>query len=96
MNTSNRGETIIFIGEDSTLYIFPEFTYELGANTIEYNLSSYKYTYFPHINELDYIRTIQDTIGYYKNKGYLYINIYIAEMYAQIENTIANNKISHN
>jgi len=84
MKASNRGGAIIFIGEDSTLYIFPEFTYELGADTIECNLSSYKHKYFPKINELKYIESIQDTIIFYKNQGYPYINIYIAEMHAQI------------
>ena len=84
MKASNRGGAIIFIGEDSTLYIFPEFTYELGADTIECNLSSYKHKYFPKINELKYIESIQDTINFYKNQGYPYINIYIAEMHAQI------------
>jgi hypothetical protein len=86
MRASNVGGAIIFIGKDSTLYIFPEFTYECGADTIECNLSSYKYKYFPKINELEHIKSIQDTINFYKKSGYPYINIYIAEMYTQIGN----------
>lgn len=87
MKAANLGGAIILIGKDTTLYIFPECAHERGAGMIECNLSSYKYKYFPYINEVEYKRAIQDTIDYYINQGYPYINVYITEMSAEIGNT---------
>ena len=83
MRASNLGGIIIFIGEDTTLYIFPHHTYYLGAKTIECNLPSYKHVYFPYINELDNISAFNDKIKYYKNLGYPYLQVYIAGMYRE-------------
>ena len=87
MIAENLGGAIILIAEDSMLYIFPIQTHIRGTDTITVNLSSYKYKYFPFINEASQVRTFQDTIDYYKNRGYPYIHIYIDEMYARIGNS---------
>jgi hypothetical protein len=91
MKAGNLGGTIIFVGEDTTLYIFPIHPYYRGADTIECNLPLYKYKYFPYINEVEHAQFNQNMIDYYENLGYPYINIYIAEMSAKIGNSPANN-----
>jgi hypothetical protein len=87
MIASNVGGVIIYIGENSTLYIFPSFTYKLGAGSIEVNLTSYKYEYFPYINEIENKYASNDKMKYYKNMGYPFIDIYFGEMSATIGNT---------
>ena len=89
MLAANGGGAIIYIGEDSTLYIFPNFTYIRGADTIEINLTSYKYEYFPYINEIDNKRASNDKMKYLKNNGYPFIDIYFGEMEATIGNVTA-------
>ena len=88
MKAANMGGAVIFIGEESTLHIFPEFCYTSGADKIEINLSSYKYEYYPFRKGwgIDNVRAFHDMIDYYKNCGYPYIEIYIAEMNAEIVN----------
>jgi hypothetical protein len=81
MKASNLGEVVIFIGEESTLYIFPSMVHERGADTIEINLSLYKYKYFPFIWDLG-IGIHADKINYYIDKSdYPYIYIYLGTMY---------------
>lgn len=87
MKAPNKGGVIIFIGEDTTLYIFPDFVSYSGVDTIECNLSLYKYKHFPYINEIEHIKAMQDMRIYLKSCGYPYIEIYLLEMYAQIRNT---------
>jgi len=91
MRAANTGGVIIYIGDESTLYIFPNHTYYLGADTIEINQPSYKYEYFQYINELKNIRASNDKMKYFKNLGYPFIDIYIHEMYAKIGNTTRAN-----
>ena len=62
---------VIYIGEDSTLYIFPD----LSAKIIEINLTSYKFECFPYINELDAIYARRDKMRYYRDLGYPFISI---------------------
>ena len=88
MIASNLGGVIIYIGEDSTLYIFPSVTYEQGAKTIEINLTSYKYEYFPYINEIDAKRAANDKMIYYKSLGYPFIDIEFRDMYVRIGNSV--------
>lgn len=92
MKASNLGGVVIFVGEDTTLYIFPEFTYYgYGSDSIECNFSFYKYRYFPYINEIEHIEYIKEISDYYKNKKkYPYINIYIGEMHAEFGNLYKN------
>jgi hypothetical protein len=88
MRASNLAGVVIFIGEESKLYIFPEITYVVGGDTIEMNLSSYKYEYYPVVRGIENVRAFYDMRDYYRNCGYPYININIGEMYAEIRNTI--------
>ena len=84
MKAVNTGGIVIYIGEDSTLYIFPNYTYEEGAKVIEINLFSHKYEYFPYINELNNIQAFNDKMVYYKNLGYPFIDVHIRSMYVRI------------
>lgn len=86
MLASNVGGVVIYIGEDSTLYVFPSYTYKRGAQTIEINLTSYKYEYYPYINEIDSKFASNDKMKHYKNNGYPFIDIYFGEMNAEIGN----------
>lgn len=87
----NRGGIIIFLGNDSRLYIFPEFTYIRGAETLEINLKTYDYFYFPYPDDIDNISTFNNKIKLFKDKGYPYTCVYIQEMYATFGNTKINN-----
>jgi hypothetical protein len=87
MIASNFGGVIIYIGEDSTLYIFPSYTYERGAQTIEINLTSYKFEYFPYINELDAKHAANAKMRSFYELDYPFINIAIRDMYAIIGNS---------
>ena len=81
LKTVNIGGILIFIDEDSTLYIFPNNIYELGAKTIECKLSSYNYKYYPYIdNEMDDVNNFYKKIDNFMKQGYPYLNIYIREM----------------
>ena len=80
MKASNLGGIVIFIGEESTLHIFPEMIYERGADKIECNLPSYKYEYYPYVREIESVLAFNEKIAYFKNCGYPYIGIYIREM----------------
>jgi hypothetical protein len=82
-----NGGVIIYIGEDSTLYIFPSITYERGAKKIEINLTSYKYEYFPYINEIDAIRASSAKRRYFRDLGYPFIDIELRDMYVNIGNS---------
>lgn len=90
MKAVNVGGAVISVGEDSTLYIFPNNTYELGAGTIEINLTLYMYEYYPYMNKLDDIRLFYNKIDYYKDSNYPYINIYIREMSAEIGDKVSS------
>jgi hypothetical protein len=85
MLAAHGGGIIVYVGEDRTLYIFPNFTYEKGAGTIEINLSSFEYKYWPYPNGLEEISAFWNKVEYYKNLGYPSINVYIREMHAPIE-----------
>jgi hypothetical protein len=73
----------IYIGEDSTLYIFPD----LSAEIIEINLTSYKFEYFPYINEIDAIRATDAKMKHFRDLGYPFIDMDLHEMYAKIGNS---------
>jgi hypothetical protein len=81
MIASSIGGVVIFIGEGSTLYIFPNYTYERGAETIEINLTSYKFEYFPYINEIDAKRADSDKRRSFYDLGYPFINISLRDWY---------------
>jgi hypothetical protein len=86
IKTVNTGGIIIFVCDKSKLYIFPNNIYELGADVIEVNLSSYEYKYFPYIRGIDNVLVFYEKIECYKYLGYPYINIYLREMNAKIGN----------
>ena len=83
MKASNLGGAIIYIGEDSTIYVFPSHTYEEGADIIEINLGSYKYEYFPFINEIEHKSAVSEKAQYLKKRGYPFISIFLGEMNAK-------------
>jgi len=87
IKASNLGGVVIFIGEETKLYIFPTYIYELGANKLTVNLSSFKYDYFPYINEICHISEVNKKMKTYKDLNYPYIDIYIREMYVKIMNS---------
>ena len=95
MIASNIGGIIIYIGKDSTLHIFPTYTYERGASTIEINLTSYKFEYYPYINEIDDKITANNKMKIYKSNGYPFIDINIRGMSAYIGNINSGNKTQY-
>jgi hypothetical protein len=86
IKTASAGAITIFIGEDSTLYIFSNFSYYRDANTIECNLISYKYKCFPFVDEIENIRTMKDTIENYTIRGYPYAYAHLKEMNIDVGN----------
>lgn len=74
--TENNG-IIIFVGSDSTLYVISTFLPE-----IEFNLSSYKYKYYPYNHNNFY-----ETRNYYQiNRGYPYISTFLPERATRVGN----------
>jgi len=84
---ADTGGVIIYIGEESMLYIFPTYNYAVqGVNIFEINLPSYKNEYFPYINEIENKRASNDKMKYYKNQGFTFMDIYIRDMDVTIGN----------
>jgi hypothetical protein len=77
MIVAARSTLLIYIGEDTTLYIFPD----LGAEIREINLTSYKPEYFPYINELDAIRARSVIARSFYDQGYPFINFDLHDWY---------------
>jgi hypothetical protein len=85
MIASNLSGVIIYIGEDSTLYIFPKHNPEGWAQAMVINLNSYKFEYFPyHFYEPASLAAANAKMNSFYELGYPFINIVIRDMYAII------------